>query len=79
MEKMGRIADTLDYTPAHIKAVLALPSVDVAAIRAAKFRVAIDCVNSVGGIAIPALFWESMREELPIDVNEILAVELYSK
>lgn len=55
VEKMGRIADTLDYTPAHIKAVLALPSVDVAAIRAAKFRVAIDCVNSVGGIAIPAL------------------------
>ena len=52
---MGRIADTLDYTPAHIKAVLALPSVDVAAIRAAKFKVAIDCVNSVGGIAIPAL------------------------
>lgn len=55
IEKIGRIADSLDYTPAHIKAILALPAVDVSAIRAAKFRVAFDCVNSVGGLAIPEL------------------------
>jgi phosphomannomutase len=35
--------------------VLALPLVDVAAIKAKKFKIAVDAVNSVGGIAVPAL------------------------
>ena len=39
----------------HIDQVLELPLVDVPAIREAGFRVAIDCVNSVGGIILPAL------------------------
>jgi phosphomannomutase len=39
----------------HIEKVLGLPLVDVEAIRNANFRVAIDCVNSVGGIIIPEL------------------------
>lgn len=44
-----------DYLPYHIENVLALPLVDVEAIRKAHFRVAVDCVNSVGGLAIPAM------------------------
>jgi phosphomannomutase len=39
----------------HIEAILALPMVDRKAIAAKNFRIAIDCVNSTGGIAIPAL------------------------
>ncbi|MDR1181932.1 MAG: phosphoglucosamine mutase [Bacteroidales bacterium] len=39
----------------HIKAVIQLDTVDVAAIKQARFKVAIDCVNSTGGIAIPKL------------------------
>lgn len=39
----------------HIDAVLNLPLVDVDAIKQAGFTVAVDAVNSVGGIAIPAL------------------------
>ena len=39
----------------HIKMITELALVDVAAIRKAKFNVTIDCVNSTGGIAIPAL------------------------
>ena len=39
----------------HIDSVLALKLVDVEAIRKANFRVAIDCVNSVGGIILPQL------------------------
>ena len=35
--------------------MLALDLVDVEAIRKAGFRVAIDCVNSVGGIILPQL------------------------
>ncbi len=46
---------TTDYTQRHIDTVLALPLVDVAAIRAMRFSVAVDAVNSVGGAVIPAL------------------------
>ncbi len=39
----------------HIESILALPMVDRKAIKASKFIVAIDCVNSTGGIALPPL------------------------
>ncbi len=44
-----------DMAQYHIDTVLALELVDVEAIRKANFSVAIDCVNSVGGIVIPQL------------------------
>lgn len=44
-----------DWLPKHIDNVLSLPLVDTEAIRNARFTVAVDCVNSVGGLAIPAL------------------------
>jgi len=44
-----------DYLQKHIEGVLALPLVDTEAIRNAHFRVAFDGINSVGGIAVPAL------------------------
>ncbi len=43
------------YLQKHIDAVLALPLVDVDAIRAANLKVAVDAVNSTGGTFIPAL------------------------
>ncbi|MBO5811885.1 MAG: phosphoglucosamine mutase [Bacteroidaceae bacterium] len=39
----------------HIDSVLALELVDVEAIKNANFSVAIDCVNSVGGVVLPEL------------------------
>ena len=39
----------------HIEEILKLEMVDLTAIKKANFKVAIDAVNSVGGIAIPAL------------------------
>ena len=44
-----------DYLPYHIENVLSLALTDKQAIEKANFTVAVDCVNSVGGIAIPAL------------------------
>ena len=44
----GAIAD-------HIKQILALPLVDVSAIQRRQFRIAIDAVNSTGGLAVPQL------------------------
>lgn len=43
------------YLQKHINAILALPLVDVAAITARNFTILVDAVNSVGGIAVPAL------------------------
>ena len=54
VDDLGEII-TKDYTQFHIDQVLGLEMVDVDAIRSKKFRVAIDCVNSVGGIVIPKL------------------------
>lgn len=43
------------YLKEHIEQILALPYVDRAAIESARFTVAIDAVNSSGGIAVPML------------------------
>lgn len=43
------------YIDRHIQMVLDLPLVDVKAIEERGFHIAIDCVNSTGGIAIPKL------------------------
>ena len=56
VDSIGGILSEESYLDEHIQAVLALPSVDVEAIRQADFHVAFDSVNSVGGIALPALF-----------------------
>jgi phosphomannomutase len=44
-----------DYLPDHVRDVMALELVDKAAIEAKNYTVAIDCVNSIGGVAIPAI------------------------
>ena len=54
VDHLGHIT-AKDYLPYHIQNVLGLKLVDKAAIEAKNFTVAIDCVNSVGGIAIPAV------------------------
>lgn len=55
VDALGKLTIDESYTQKHIDHVLALELVDVEAIKAAKFSVAIDCVNSVGGIVMPAL------------------------
>lgn len=55
VDELGKLTENFTYTEKHIESVLALELVDIEAIKAADFSVAIDCVNSVGGVAIPAL------------------------
>ena len=55
VDKVGSLVEKSDFTKRHIESVLKLDLVDVEAIRKANFKVACDCVNSVGGIAIPEL------------------------
>ena len=55
IDHLGSYTEDNSYNEKHIDSVLALKLVDVEAIRRANFHVAIDCVNSVGGIILPQL------------------------
>ncbi len=55
VDDLGAIIKKEDYNRIHIEEVLCLKLVDADAICKANFTVAIDCVNSVGGIILPEL------------------------
>ncbi|MCQ2300564.1 MAG: phosphoglucosamine mutase [Bacteroidales bacterium] len=52
---LGKVTEDNNAIDSHIKRVLELKLVDAEAIKKANFRVAVDAVNSTGGIAIPRL------------------------
>ena len=56
VEQLGRVVKDDTINQQHIQSVLDLRLVDVEAIRARKFRVCADTINSVGGIILPDLF-----------------------
>ena len=55
VQELGNVTERHDFNETHIRKILDLPLVDKNAISRAQFRIAIDCVNSVGGIIIPKL------------------------
>lgn len=55
VDELGKEFINNTYTRRHIDSVLALDLVDVEAIKKANFTVAVDAVNSVGGVVIPEL------------------------
>jgi len=55
VDSLGEVFKNHKYNHKHIQDILNLPLVDIKAIKEANFKVAIDCVNSVGGIIIPDL------------------------
>jgi phosphomannomutase len=67
-ERLGSISTYTNADKDHIQQVLDLELVDVEAIKKANFKIAIDCVNSVGGTILPKLL-------KALGVSEVL--ELY--
>ena len=55
VNSLGKVTYDESYLQKHIDKVLALPLVDPEVIKNANFKIAIDCVNSSGGIFVPAL------------------------
>lgn len=55
VNNLGAIEQKDGYIQFHIDQVLALPLVDVKAIKARNFKIVVDAVNSTGGIAVPML------------------------
>jgi phosphomannomutase len=64
--KLGTYEKKEGYLQKHIDMILALPLVDVAAIRNRGFKIVVDAVNSSGGIAVPMLL-----KSLGVMVKEI--------
>lgn len=67
VDDLGSIMINDAYMDIHIDEVLNLPLVDVDAVKAAKFKVVVDGVNSSGGIIIPRL----------LELMGVEVVELY--
>lgn len=53
--RVGTIREDRDAIRRHLDLVLALPEIDVTAIRARRVHVALDCVRGAGGTTIPEL------------------------
>ena len=58
IDGIGRVLSREDYNDEHIRRVLALPMVDVEAVRRRHYKVVVDAVNSVGGVVMPKLLRE---------------------
>jgi phosphomannomutase len=65
-KKFGSYELKLDYIDWHIDQILALELVDVEAIKAKKYNIIVDAVNSTGGIAVPNLL-----KKLGVKVSEL--------
>ena len=55
VESIGKVILREDFNPTHIDQVLNLKLVDAEKVKARKFKVVVDAVNSIGGVVIPAL------------------------
>ncbi len=55
VDDLGKYKTRNDGIAIHIQKILDLPMVDAEAIKAKKFKIVVDAVNSTGGIAIPEL------------------------
>ena len=64
----GSLEHDASWDKKHIDLILGLDLVDVKAIKSAGFTVAIDCINSVGGIILPQLL-KSLGVDKVIELN----------
>jgi phosphomannomutase len=68
--EVGKYSWQNDQLDKHIRKILALPLVNIDAIRKAGFKVAFDAINSVGGIALPALLEAlGVKTVYPLNAN----------
>ena len=68
-DHLGKVQDDADAVNRHITRVFALPFIDVAAIRARQFRVALDTCHGAGSVIIPTLLEQLGCEVVMIHVT----------
>lgn len=69
IDAIGKVEERTDFNAEHIRQVLALKLVDVEAVKARKFRVVVDAVNSIGGVVIPQLLREMGCEVIELNCD----------
>lgn len=67
VDLLGKV-EIKDYTDFHIQEVLNLKLVDVEKIKSANFKVAVDAVNSVGGVVVPKLL-KALGVDTIVEIN----------
>lgn len=55
VNKLGNYTVNSTYMQKHIDRILALPIVDIEAIKSKNYKIVVDCVNSTGGLIVPTL------------------------
>ena len=55
VDKLGVITNDTTALEKHIEAIVQLPMIDSAAIKKKKLKIVVDCINSTGALAVPAL------------------------
>jgi phosphomannomutase len=65
-DKQGKYTLQEIFLDEHIREVLSLSYIDIGKIRARKFKVVLDCVNSAGGIIVPRLLEKLGCDIIPI-------------
>lgn len=68
-DEVGMRTELLGANDRHLERILSLPILDVAAIRARGFRIALDCVRGAGGLIVPALLERLGCEVVGIDLE----------
>jgi phosphomannomutase len=65
---LGSYSVNKDFLNTHIKKILALPYVDISAVKKANFTIVVDAINSSGGFAVPVLL-EKLGVKKVITIN----------
>ena len=68
-DRIGRVIQDDDVAARHVASVLAIPYLDVAAIRKRKFKVALDCVRGAGATVMPMLLEQLGCEVVAINME----------
>ncbi len=68
-DRIGSVIQDGDVAARHVASVLAIPYLDVAAIRKRKFKVALDCVRGAGATVMPMLLEQLGCEVVAINME----------
>lgn len=69
VDRLGTVKEDDSYLKKHIEAITSLDLVDIAAIKARKFKIIIDAVNSTGALFVPELLYA-----LGVQVKDITVI-----
>lgn len=72
VDELGIVRSEGNYLNTHIAKILALPYVDVEAVKKAGFSVVVDAINSSGAIAVPALL-----KAMGVEKVEVIHAEMH--